>query len=80
MDSLLDQDYGNIEIIASDDQSSDKSASILKRYAFRDPRLKVNNNEKNIGAHKNFLKAEEKVLFALCDFIKGKKNKLKIVL
>ena len=56
LDSLLNQDYGNIEIITSDDRSSDKSASILKKYASEDPRLKVNNNEKNIGAHLNFLK------------------------
>jgi glycosyltransferase involved in cell wall biosynthesis len=56
LDSLLDQDYENIEIIASDDQSSDKSASILERYASTNPHLKVNNNEKNVGAHLNLLK------------------------
>jgi len=56
LDSLLDQDYENIEIIASDDKSSDKSASILKRYASTNPHLRVNNNEKNIGAHLNLYK------------------------
>jgi glycosyltransferase involved in cell wall biosynthesis len=56
LDSLLDQDYKNIEIIASDDESSDRSTSILKRYASTNPRLKVNNNEKNIGSHLNFFK------------------------
>jgi glycosyltransferase involved in cell wall biosynthesis len=56
LNSLLDQNYENIEIIASDDKSIDKSAFILKRYASSNPRLKVNNNEKNIGSHRNFLK------------------------
>ncbi len=54
--SLLGQDYRNIEIIASDDNSRDKSASILKRYAASNPHLKVNKNEKNIGSHLNFFK------------------------
>jgi glycosyltransferase involved in cell wall biosynthesis len=56
LDSLLDQDCENIEIIASDDKSSDKSASILKRYTSTNPHLKVYNNEKNIGAYLNLLK------------------------
>jgi glycosyltransferase involved in cell wall biosynthesis len=56
LDSLLNQDYENIEIIASDDKSSDKSRSILKRYASTTSQLKVNNNEKNLGAHHNLLK------------------------
>ena len=56
LNSLLDQDYENIEIIASDDKSSDKSASILNRYGSTNPHLKIHNNEKNIGAHLNLLK------------------------
>jgi len=56
LDSLLYQDYENIEIIVSDDKSLDKSASILKGHAPTHPHLKVNNNEKNIGAYLNLLK------------------------
>ncbi len=56
LDSLLDQDYENIEIIASDDKSSDRSMSILKRYASTNPHLRANNNVKNIGAHLNLYK------------------------
>jgi len=56
LNSLLSQDYENIEIIASDDESSDKSASIIERYACTNPHLKVNNNEKNLGSHFNLLK------------------------
>jgi glycosyltransferase involved in cell wall biosynthesis len=56
LDSLLDQDYGNIEIIASDDSSRDNSTSILERYASTNPHLKVNSNQKNIGSYLNFFK------------------------
>lgn len=54
--SLLSQDYGNVEIIASDDKSVDGSASILARYASANPHLKVHNNAENIGSHNNFFK------------------------
>jgi len=56
LNSLLDQDYENIEIIVSDDKSSDRSAAILKRYASTNSHLKVDNNEKNIGSHLNLFK------------------------
>jgi len=56
LDSLLDQDYENIEIIVCDDKSLDQSASILKRYAPAHSRLKVYYNDQNIGAHRNLLK------------------------
>jgi glycosyltransferase involved in cell wall biosynthesis len=56
LDSLLNQDYENIEIIACDDRSSDRSPAILKKYASANPDLKVIYNEKNLGGHFNFLK------------------------
>ena len=56
LNSLVNQDYDNIEIIASDDKSSDNSTSILERYASTTLHLKVNNNESNIGGYRNLLK------------------------
>ena len=49
--SLLNQTWTNIEIIAVDDCSSDKSLSILKELAQQDSRLKVYQNEVNLGAY-----------------------------
>lgn len=37
LDSLLDQDYPNIQITVSDDGSSDETPAILDAYATRDP-------------------------------------------
>jgi glycosyltransferase involved in cell wall biosynthesis len=45
--SLLDQTYSNIEIIAIDDGSTDRSLEILR--TFRDPRLRVFENGANLG-------------------------------
>lgn len=54
LDSILDQDYPNIEIIISDNCSTDKTAQICESYAKRDSRIKLNINEKNYGATENF--------------------------
>lgn len=40
IDSVLAQTYGNFEVIAVDDGSSDSSAGILKEYAEKDSRMK----------------------------------------
>lgn len=47
--SLLNQSYKNIEIIAIDDKSSDKSSSILNALKKNDNRLKVYKNVKRYG-------------------------------
>jgi glycosyltransferase involved in cell wall biosynthesis len=54
LDSLLGQTYKNIEIVAVDDCSTDETVAILKRYALRDPRLRVVVNGSNIGFRDNF--------------------------
>jgi len=47
--SLLNQTYKNIEIIAIDDKSSDKSSSILNALRKNDKRLRVYKNVKRYG-------------------------------
>ena len=57
LDSLFNQTYPNLEIIAVDDASSDRTVDILHRYATAQTNLKVFQNEKNLGFIKTFDKA-----------------------
>lgn len=41
LDSLLAQNYKNLEIICVDDGSTDASLNILKKYMYRDSRIKI---------------------------------------
>ena len=41
LDSILDQDFTDVEVIAVDDASDDGCAAILARYAARDSRVRV---------------------------------------
>ncbi len=49
LNSLLNQSYKNIEIVAIDDKSSDKSYRILNQYRKKDKRLRVYKNVKRYG-------------------------------
>ena len=51
INSLLEQSWSNIEIIAVDDCSKDRSVEILNELAENDTRLKVFNNAENLGAY-----------------------------
>jgi glycosyltransferase involved in cell wall biosynthesis len=55
--SILDQTYQNIELIISDDASSDGSLRIANEFARRDIRIVVRQNSKTLGIQKNFLSA-----------------------
>lgn len=57
IDSILNQTYSNIEIIAVDDQSTDSTFSILQEYQTRFKNLYVFQNETNLGFRKNFEEA-----------------------
>jgi len=57
LDSILNQTYKNIEIIITDDRSSDITIKIIKSYQQKDSRIKLYENEKNLGFLKNFEKA-----------------------
>ena len=47
--SVLKQTYQNFEIICINDNSTDRSSEILKKYAEKDKRIKILNNTKNMG-------------------------------
>ncbi|MFC9058211.1 glycosyltransferase family 2 protein, partial [Streptomyces sp. NPDC057074] len=49
LDSVLDQSFRDIEVIAVDDCSPDGSGAILDEYAARDDRLRVLHLEENVG-------------------------------
>jgi glycosyltransferase involved in cell wall biosynthesis len=54
--SALNQDYPNLEIVISDNCSTDDTDTVIRKY-ISDPRVKYSRNEKNIGMIPNFRKA-----------------------
>ena len=50
LDSVVNQTLQNIEIICINDCSTDNSLQILQEYANKDGRIKIINNEKNLGS------------------------------
>ncbi|MDX4036584.1 glycosyltransferase family 2 protein, partial [Aliarcobacter skirrowii] len=84
LDSILNQTYKNIELVIVDDGSKDNTIDIINQYVQKDNRIKVFQNEKNLGFVKNFEKA-----ITLCkgDFIAladqddiWKQNKIEVFL
>src|SRR6185369_871876 len=52
--SLLSQTLADLEIVVSDNASTDATASIVHAYAERDARVKYHRNPSNVGAICNF--------------------------
>ena len=57
LDSVLAQDYPNLEVYISDNASSDDSEAICREYAARDPRVNYVRTDANQGAVWNFNRA-----------------------
>ncbi len=55
LESCCRQTYPNLEIVVVDDASPDRTVEIVQAYADRDPRIKLFQNEHNLGAARNFL-------------------------
>ena len=54
LDSILNQTYKDLEIVLVNDGSNDQSLKILEKYALRDTRIKVVNQEnKGVAAARN---------------------------
>jgi hypothetical protein len=54
LDSLLAQDYQHLELIISDNASTDQTAAICEDYASRDRRIQFHRADRNMGAVWNF--------------------------
>jgi glycosyltransferase involved in cell wall biosynthesis len=55
IESSLEQDYPNLEVVVCDDNSTDDTAFIIGTY-LKDSRLKIFRNESNLGKHGNYRK------------------------
>jgi glycosyltransferase involved in cell wall biosynthesis len=53
VESALNQDYADIEVIVCDDASSDWDQGLLKHFV-TDPRLRIHRNPHNLGRVKNY--------------------------
>lgn len=70
LDSLLEQTYRPIEVIAVDDASTDDTVAILREYALQHACIRVEVNQVNLGFRRNFEKALSLCTgnyIALCD-------------
>ncbi len=57
--SILDQDFADFELIIVDNASDDATGAISERLAASDPRVRYHRNPQNIGAARNFCLAFE---------------------
>ena len=53
IESILNQTYKNFEFIIVHDGSTDKTLEIIQKYAKKDKRIRVIDNEKNIGNNRS---------------------------
>ncbi|HSC74752.1 MAG TPA: glycosyltransferase family 2 protein [Pseudomonadales bacterium] len=53
LDSIVGQTYRQLEIIISDDASSDDTLAIAQRYAAQDARIVLLRHDSNVGLHAN---------------------------
>jgi len=60
LDCLLSQTFKDLEVIVSDNASTDATADIVRSYAERDPRVKYYRNPTNIGAQPNYNRTFER--------------------
>lgn len=54
VESVLAQEMGDLELIISDNASTDGTGDLAREYARRDSRVKYFRNEQNVGATANF--------------------------
>ena len=54
LDALLDQDYSNLEVIISDNGSTDRTSEICEEFLLKDSRIKYYRSSKNLGSNWNF--------------------------
>jgi len=52
--SILDQTFGDFELLISDNASTDQTEAICRDFAASDRRILYSRNEQNIGAAPNY--------------------------
>jgi glycosyltransferase involved in cell wall biosynthesis len=57
IDSVLAQTYENVEIVVLDNRSTDETMSVLRTRFAHEPRVRVFENDENIGLVRNFNRA-----------------------
>ena len=57
IEAILNQSYKNLELIISDDVSSDNSYKICENYKNKDNRIKLYSNQTNLGPYRNWKNA-----------------------
>jgi len=70
LDSLLSQTYSNIEVVISDDGSTDNTQNILSEYAGKDKRIRWSASLRERGVLSNFTEAISRCngeIIFLCD-------------
>ncbi|MES3019829.1 MAG: glycosyltransferase family 2 protein [Bacteroidota bacterium] len=61
LNSILNQDYSNFEVVIVDDNSTDDTVNVIASF-LQDPRIRFYKNDENLGYAANFAKA-----LSLCD-------------
>jgi glycosyltransferase involved in cell wall biosynthesis len=54
LESILAQTYSDLEVIVSDNASTDRTPEICRAFALRDSRIRYTRNDANIGSTRNF--------------------------
>jgi len=54
IESILGQTYSDLELVISDNASTDETETLCRRYQASDPRVRYYRNEQNVGASPNF--------------------------
>ena len=54
LDALLEQDYSNLEVIISDNGSTDGTPEICQEFLKKDLRIKYYRSSENLGSNWNF--------------------------
>src|SRR3974377_1497390 len=54
LESVLTQTFGDFEVLIADNKSTDSTISVIRTYP--DPRIKVVQNESNLGLERNWNK------------------------
>ena len=54
LESILNQTHSNLELIISDNASTDNTGEICRKYLAEDKRIKYFRNDNNVGAAENY--------------------------